>query len=66
MIIIKGLQCEGIVLHASHYIMYSFIDLCKALVTPPNFDNLVDSTTSIHFIPYKFDLWYKMYGGGRI
>ena len=26
-----------------------------ARVTQPNFDHLLDSTTSIHFIPSKFD-----------
>ena len=35
------------------------------VVTQPNFDHLVDSTTSIHFIPSKRDHWCKMYGGGR-
>ena len=33
-------------------------------VTQPNFSHLLDSTTSIHFIPSKFDHWYKMYEGG--
>ena len=35
-------------------------------LTQPNFDHLLDLTTSIHFLPSKFDHRYKMYGGGRI
>ena len=36
------------------------------IYTQLNFAHLLDSTTSIHFIPFKFDHWYKMYTGGRI
>ena len=32
---------------------------------PSLMSNTYYSTTSIHFIPSKFDNWYKMYGGGR-
>ena len=35
-------------------------------IAQSNFEHSVDSTASIHFIPSKFDPWYKMYGGGRI
>ena len=35
-------------------------------VTQPNFDHLLDSTTSIHFIPVVEFIWYKMYRGCQI
>ena len=36
-----------------------------SIVTQPNFQQLLDSNTSIYFLPFKFDHWYKMNGGGR-
>ena len=35
-------------------------------ITQPNFDYIVDLTTSMYFISSKLNHWYKMYGGGRI
>ena len=45
---------------------FSDYQLSPSRSTLPNFDHWLASTTSIHFIPSKFDHWYKMYGGGRI
>ena len=38
----------------------------RNIITQTNFDHLLVSTTSIYFIPSKFDLWYKMYGSGPV
>ena len=38
----------------------------SARVTLPNLDHSLDSTTSVHIIPSKFDPWYKLYAGGQI
>ena len=50
--------------HPSHTVYFPLsISLSPSLpslivgyrITRPNFDRLVDATTSLHFIPYKFD-----------
>ena len=41
------------------------MELNGCRVTQPNFDHLLDLTTSTHFIPSEFDPWYKMYAGDQ-
>ena len=64
----RPLKVNVFYLYSKHVLGYVKVSVktVSLRVTQPNFDHLLDSTTSIHFIPMVEFRWYKMYRGGQI